>query len=326
MGAGHEHADRLCGAGSGTRGTDRALLLTLVVTAGFLLVEATAGWLTGSLALLADAGHMLTDVAALALSLVALRIAARPATHSRTYGYKRIEILAAAVNGVALVAIAAAIIVEAIDRLGEPGTVQSGPMLLVAAAGLCVNLLGMRLLAGARHGNLNIRGAYLHLVGDLLGSLGAIVAALVIIATGWTRADPLISLLIAALIVVSAWRLLRESVDVLLESSPAGLDVGQIEAAITRIPGVQCVHDMHVWTVTSGFLAASGHISIYDAADHNQVMVAAHALLRERFGIGHATLQLETPALEALLPESHLPGDQPCLSGHVQAEMPAHPH
>ena len=321
MGAGHDHGTGLHATSNG-----RALKLTLALTATFLVIEAAGGWLTGSLALVADAGHMLTDVAALALSLFALQIATRPATHARTYGYKRFEVLAAAVNGVALVAISIYIAWEAVVRLDEPEPVKSGPMLLVAAAGLGVNLVGMRLLAGGRGASLNLRGAYLHVLGDMLGSIGAITAALIILATGWTRADPLISLLIAALIVFSAWRLLRESVDVLLESTPAGLDVGQIESAITAIPGVQCVHDVHVWTVTSGFPAMSAHVSILDPAVYNRVLVTAQNLLRERFGISHATLQLETPELEALLPDSHLPGDQLCLPGHVQAEMAAHPH
>ncbi|MGH2584070.1 MAG: cation diffusion facilitator family transporter [Dehalococcoidia bacterium] len=321
MGAEHNHAIE-----HRTSGNRRALMLALAITATFLVVEAIGGWLTGSLALIADAGHMLTDVAALALSLFAMYMASRPATHARTYGYQRMEILAAAVNGVALVAISAFIIWEAIGRFEEPEAVKSGPMLLVATAGLVANLVSMRLLARGRGESLNVRGAYLHVLGDLLGSIGAIAAALVILTTGWTQADPLISVVISVLIVISAWRLLRESVDVLMESTPPGVDVGEIETGLTSIPGVQCVHDMHVWTVTSGFVALSGHLSIFDPSDYNQVMVAAQNLLRERFGIDHATLQLETPDLEALLPDSHLPGAQPCLPGHVQPEMATHPH
>jgi len=300
--------------------------LALAVTATFMVVEAVGGWLTGSLALLADAGHMVTDVAAIALSLFALTLAGRPATHARTYGFKRVEILAAAVNGVALVVIAVYIAWEAAHRLSRPEAVEGGPMLLVAVGGLFCNLLAMRLLAPGRDANLNVRGAFLHVLGDLLGSAGAVGAALIILATGWDRADPLISLGISALIVLSAWRLLRESVDVLLESTPPGLDVGAMEGALTAIPGVLCVHDVHVWTVTSGMLAMSGHIEIDDRADYNRVMVAAHEIVRDRYGIGHCTLQLETPELEAQLPDAHLPGDQPCLPGHVQAEMASHPH
>jgi cobalt-zinc-cadmium efflux system protein len=269
---------------------------------------------------------MLTDVAAIALSLFAITIAARPATHARTYGFKRVEILAAAVNGLALIVIAVYIAWEAVQRLDEPAEVKSLPMLVVAIGGLLCNLVAMRLLAPGRETNLNMRGAFMHVLGDLLGSAGAVLAALIILVTGWTRADPLISLLIAGLIVFSAWRLIRESLDVLLEATPAGLDVGAMETALTAIPGVRCVHDVHVWTVTSGFVAMSGHIQIDDQADYAPVMVAAHDLVRERYGIGHCTLQLETPDLEARLPEQHLPGDQPCLAGHVQAEMVAHPH
>lgn len=319
MGAGHDHAE----ARSGSR---RALTLALVITAVFLVVEATGGFLTGSLALVADAGHMLTDVAALALSLFALSMSSRPATHTRTYGWKRIEVLAAAVNGIGLVVIAIYIGWEAVARINQPEAVDSGPMLLVAVGGLLCNVVAIRLLRGGDKSSLNLRGAYLHVLGDLLGSAGAIVAALVILSTGWTRADPLISLAISVLIVFSAWRLLKESADVLLESTPPGVDVGVIEAAITAIPGVQCVHDMHVWTVTSGFLAMSAHVSIAAPADYNSVMIAAQSLVRGKFGIGHCTLQLETPDLEAQLPDQHLPGDQPCLSGHVRSEMAAHPH
>jgi cobalt-zinc-cadmium efflux system protein len=321
MGADHEHP-----RATSALGNRRALVLALALTATFLIVEAIGGWLTGSLALIADAGHMLTDVAALGLSLFAIVIAARPATHARTFGYKRFEVIAAAINGITLILIAAYITWEAVGRLDHPPEISSLPMLLVALGGLTVNLIVMRLLSHGRHESLNLRGAYLHVLGDLLGSIGAIAAALVILATGWTRADPLISLAIAALIVISAVRLIRESLDVLMESTPRGLDVGEIEAALTEIPGVQCVHDVHVWTVTSGFLAMSGHISITNAESYSRVLVAAQDLLRERFGVNHATIQVETPEIEAQLPDSHLPGAQPCLPGHVQAEMAAHPH
>lgn len=213
MGADHDHPAQ---ASAGNR---RALLLALVVTATFLVVEAVGGWLTGSLALIADAEHMLTDAAALALSLFAVTMAARPATHTRTFGYKRIEVLAAAVNGMALVLIAAYVAWEAVTRLDNPSDVRSGPMLAVAVAGLLCNLFAMRLLSHGHKDSLNVRGAYLHVLDDLLG---AIAAALVIMLTGWTRADPLIPLGIAVLIVASAWRLIRESVDVLMKSTPPG--------------------------------------------------------------------------------------------------------
>lgn len=321
MGVEHDH-----GSTAASGGSRRALALALGITTLFLVVEAVGGWLTGSLALVADAGHMLTDAAALALSLFAVTMAARPATHTRTYGYKRIEVLAAAVNGMALVLIAGYVAWEAVMRLDEPTEVESGPMLIVAVAGLLSNLIAMRLLSGGRSDSLNVRGAYLHVLGDLLGSLGAIIAAIVILTTGWTRADPLISIGISVLIVASAWRLIRESVDVLMESTPPGVDVGEIESALTAIPGVQCVHDVHVWTVTSGFQAMSGHISVLNADDYGRVLVAAQDTLRERFGVNHATLQVETPAIEAQLPDSHLPGTQPCLPGHVQPEMAMHPH
>lgn len=314
------------GHGAAATANRRSLALALAITATFLVVEAIGGWLTGSLALLADAGHMLTDTAALTLSLGALWIAARPATHTRTFGYKRVEVLAAAVNGAALVLISAYIAWEAVARLRSPEPVTGGAMLLIAAGGLACNLVALRILSGGQQQSLNVRGAFLHVAGDMLGSVGAVTAALVILLTGWTRADPIISLVISVLIVAGAWRLLRESVDVLLEATPQGLDVGAMETAIAAIPGVECVHDVHVWTVTSGFVAMSAHISIGAAAASTRILVAAQDLLREEYGIAHATLQLETPEVEALLPDSHLPGDQPCLSGHVRQEMAAHPH
>ena len=272
----------------------RRLTAVLALTAGFAVVEAVGGWLSGALALLADAGHMLTDVGALGLALAGARMAARPPDSSKTYGYLRWEILAALVNGALLLAIAGWITAEAIGRLGEPHPVDAGLFGAVAAAGLLVNLVSLRLLhAGHDHGNLNARAAYLHVLSDLLGSVGAITAALVVGLTGWTAADPLVSLGIAVLIVVGAVRILRESVNVLLEAAPAHIPVPELERRMRAVPGVAAVHDLHLWTVTSGVVAMSGHAVVPDLADHpgalDRLRVVAAGL-----GIHHVTIQLET--------------------------------
>jgi cobalt-zinc-cadmium efflux system protein len=275
----------------------RPLTIALVISSGFLLVEVVGALVTGSLALLADAGHMLTDVAALALALGAFWLSARPATPERTYGYYRVEVLAAALNAATLVLIALYIFYEAYERLWDPPAVQSGPMLAVAVAGLIANVASAWVLGHGHGGNLNARGAFLHVLGDLLGSVGALVAAVVMLVTGWLYADPLASLLIGLFTLWSGWRLLRESVDVLLEATPRGVNVRAVEQELAALPNVLGMHDLHVWTVTSGFLALSAHLTVEDA-DHDALLVRASDLLRERFGIDHVTLQLERPVLE----------------------------
>lgn len=273
-------------------GVPRKLLIVLLLTTTFMVVEAVGGWLSGSLALIADAGHMLTDAGALGLSLATVWIARRPATPRKTFGYLRLEILAALVNGGVLLGLAAWVVVEAIRRLQAPTPVQSGLFLAIAVTGLVVNLIGLWVLHGVQHGSLNVRGAYLHVLGDALGSVGAIGAALVIRYTGWLPADPLISIVISGLILVGAWRLVRESVDVLLEAVPAHVDLDQVRAGMLAVPGVQAVHDLHVWTVTSGMVAMSGHVVVPDLASHPVTL----GRLQERLlgqGIAHATIQLE---------------------------------
>jgi cobalt-zinc-cadmium efflux system protein len=274
----------------------RRLTAVLALTAAFTIVEAVGGWLSGALALLADAGHMLTDVGALGLALAAARMAGRPADSSKTYGYLRWEILAALVNGALLLAIAGWITVEAVGRLGRPHAVDARLFGAVAAAGLVVNLVALRLLhAGHDHGNLNARAAYLHVLSDLLGSVGAITAAVIVGVTGWTAADPLVSLGIAVLIVLGAARILRESVNVLLEAAPAHIAVPELERRMRAVPGVADVHDLHLWTVTSGVVAMSGHAVVPALVDHPGALeglrVAAAGL-----GINHVTIQLETEA------------------------------
>ena len=251
------------------------------------------GLLTGSLALLADAGHMFTDALGLLMALVAVRVAQRPATLSKTYGFYRAEVLAAAVNALVLLGIGGFILYEAWERFHQPHPVDSLPMLAVAAGGLVVNLIGARVLhAGAEH-SLNVRGAYLEVLADALGSVGAIVAAVVIYTTGWTPIDALVSALIGLLILPRTWSLLRGALDVLLEATPDHIDVHAVSAAMGEVPGVASVHDLHVWTITSGFVAMSGHVTARGRPS-GDVLHDLQDLLRERFCIEHITLQVES--------------------------------
>ena len=274
----------------------RSLRLVLALTSVFMVVEFLGGLVANSLALLADAAHMLTDVAALGLSLVAMRFAQRPATREKTYGYLRVEILAALVNGVTLSVLAILIFREAWQRFQAPVEIRGGLMLGVAAAGLGVNVVAALLLHRSAGENLNVRGAYLHVLGDLLGSVGAITAACIVLLTGWTLADPLISVLVGGLILFSSFKLVRESVDVLMEAVPAHLDLEEIHAEICRIEEVQRVHDLHVWTVTSGYFAMSGHVVVTDPGRGPEVIGRIHDRLRSEFGIEHITVQVEEPA------------------------------
>jgi cobalt-zinc-cadmium efflux system protein len=285
----HEHAEH---SHHHAHGGERGLRVVLVLTGVFMVAELVGGIVANSLALLADAVHMLTDVGAIGLSLFALWFARRPPTPGMTFGWVRIEILAALVNATTLLVLAGFIVVEAWQRLQQPTEVHGGLMLAVAVGGLAVNVIAAFLLHRSAGHSLNVRGAYLHVIGDLIGSAGAIIAALVILATGWTAADPAISIFVAALILFSGWKLLRESVDVLLESVPSHIDLLQVQQAIDEIPGVDNVHDLHVWTVTSGFLAMSGH-AVVAAEDHTRVLSEIHSRMAGRFGIRHVTFQLE---------------------------------
>ena len=278
----------------------RRLLIVLGITALFMVVEFVGGWIANSLALMADAGHMLSDVAALGLSAFAMWFSRRPATTAKTYGYMRIEILAALVNGATLIAISLLILWQAYARFRVPQEVEGALMLSVAAAGLLVNIAAAFLLHSSSGHNLNLRGAYLHVLGDLLGSVGAIIAAVIILTTGWMPADPIISVIVALLILGGAWRLVRESVDVLLEATPRHIDLRAVEDAIRRIPGVDAVHDLHVWTLTSGYLAMSGHTIIRDPAHHRETIGAVHDLMHREFGISHVTIQVEHTPIVSL--------------------------
>jgi len=251
------------------------------------------GWLTGSLALLADAGHMLSDVAALGLSVFAIRIARRPPTPTRTYGHHRTEILAALVNGAMLVAISIFVLIEACRRLAAPPEVNAPVMMAVAGGGLLFNIVGMQLLAAGREENLNVRGAWLHVATDALGSLQTIVAGGLIWWLGWRWADPAASIVIALLVIWSSWSLLRDAVAVLMEGAPRHLDVVQVREALTCVPGVVGVHDLHVWTITSGRDALSAHLVVGESSQRGKTLEQVRGTLADRFGIKHVTVQLE---------------------------------
>ena len=268
------------------------LWAVLSLTGSFMVLEAVGGWVSGSLALLADAGHMLTDVGALALSLLAAWIALRPAGETKTYGYLRWEILAALINGAALFGIAGWVVWEAIQRLQNPAPIRAGIFLAVAAAGLAVNLVSLALLHRSREGSLNLRGAYLHVMSDALGSVGALAAAGIVWLTGWTAADPLVSIALSLLILVGAWRLLRESTDVLLESVPGHVSLTEVQTRISGVPGVAAVHDLHVWTVGSGMVAMSGHAVVPELDVHPAVLEGIRSEMAA-LGIAHVTMQLE---------------------------------
>ena len=272
--------------------TRRRLTLALAITAVVMLVELIGGWIAGSLALLADAAHMLADVAALGLALIAAWIAQRPATPQRSFGYLRLEILAALVNGAVLFAIALGIGIEAWHRLRAPQLVNAPVLLGVAAVGFAANLVAVVVLHRGHEHSLNQRGAYLHVLGDLLGSAGALAAGIIVLASGWVMADPLISVLIGGLVLVSAWRLVKESTDVLLEATPRHIALSDVHDRIAAVPGVESVHDLHLWTVTSGVVAMSGHLVVKNPSDNQPVLEAVQGRMRA-LGIQHVTVQVE---------------------------------
>jgi cobalt-zinc-cadmium efflux system protein len=273
----------------------RRLVLVIALTVIYMLAEVVGGILTNSLALFSDAGHMLADVAALVLALLALWFAARPITTRKTYGYYRMEILAALANGVALVVISLLISYEAFHRIKSPETVEGFGMLLIAAGGLVVNALSAWLLHSASAENLNMRGAFLHILGDALASVGAIVAGLLIWQWGWTLADPVISVLMCLMILYSSWHLIRESVNILLEGTPSHINIHAVVEAMHDVPGVIDVHDLHVWTISSGKDALSAHVTLEVGAPHRVTLEALQEQLRKGFNIGHVTIQLELP-------------------------------
>lgn len=279
----------------------RRLTLVLCLTGGFAVAEVVGGILTGSLALIADAGHMLSDSASLLLALVAVWLAGRPTTHTRTFGFQRAEILAAMVNGVALIAIAAWIFYEAGGRLSDPPEVDAGPMLAVAALGLAINLVAARILMHAQGESLNMKAAYRHVLADLLGSVGVIVAAVIILATDWLQADPIVSIVVGVLILASAWGVIRDSGRILMEVAPAGLDARTIGERMAAVDGVVEIHDLHIWTITSGFPALSAHVVVEHDDDCHQRRLELGEMLRKEYGLDHTTLQVEHEERPGLL-------------------------
>jgi cobalt-zinc-cadmium efflux system protein len=279
----------------------RVLGVVLALTLAFTAVEVVGGLLTGSLALLADAAHMLSDNLALTLALVAVWLAGRPSTPERSFGYQRAEILAALANGVILVALAIWIFVEAWGRFDDPPDVLAGWVAVVAFAGLAVNLAAAAILHRAGHDTLNVRAALRHVLADALGSAGVLVAALVILTTGWRYADPLAGALIAILVLVSSWSVIRDSVHILLEGAPRGIDARALGRRLAEAPGVVEVHDLHVWTITSGFPALSAHVLVDRGDDCHARRRELEELLLHEYGIAHTTLQVDHVALPGLV-------------------------
>jgi cobalt-zinc-cadmium efflux system protein len=287
---GHHEHEHTVGARNGNR---RALAVVLALTASFTVVEIIGGLLTGSLALLADAGHMLSDNLSLAVALFAAWLAGRPATPEKSFGYRRAEILAALANGVTLVAISVWVFVEAYERLLEPAEVLGTPMLVVATLGLLVNAVGATILYRSGGESLNVQGAMRHVFADALGSVGAMIAAAIIILTGWRYADPLISFAIGLLILGSSWTLLRDSTNILLEATPRGLDAGEVGRKMAAADGIIEVHDLHIWTITSGFPALSAHVLVGEQEDCHARRRELEELLTREYGISHTTLQVD---------------------------------
>jgi cobalt-zinc-cadmium efflux system protein len=269
------------------------LVIVLTLTVVYMLAEAVGGYLTNSLALLSDAGHMLTDVAALVLAMLALWFSGRPATTKKTYGYYRMEILAALANGVALIVISILICYEAVSRIQSPESVKGFQMLLIATGGLAVNGINMALLRSASDENLNMRGAFLHVIGDALGSVGAIVAGVLIWRFGWLASDPVISIAICLLIVYSSWKLIRDAVNVLLEGTPSHINIQSVVRCMEGVAGIQEVHDLHVWTISSGKDALSAHVTADRGASARELLNALTEKLGDEFNIGHVTIQVE---------------------------------
>jgi cobalt-zinc-cadmium efflux system protein len=299
----HSHSHERRGAESVNK-----LKLALVLTAVYMFAEAIGGWMTNSLALLADAGHMLTDVAALSLTLAAIWFASRPATAKKTFGYYRLEILAAFVNGIALVLISLWVIYEAYERWQTPPEIKGAALTIIAVGGLVVNLVCAGLLHGDHAHDLNMRGAWLHVIGDALGSVTAIAAGVLIVSFGWLWADAASSVLISLIIIVGAWNLIKESVNVLLEGTPAHINLKAVEETIRATENVEDVHDLHIWTITSGMEALSVHIIHRDEVSQKDLLQTVRAKLHNEFGIDHLTIQMETLEEE----QAHM---HPCFSG-----------
>ena len=291
MGAGHDHGGQALRAGERHRSR---LWWALGLLATFMLVEAGAALATGSLALLSDAGHMFTDVLGIGMALAAMHAAGRAATDSqRTFGLYRLEVLAALANALLLTGVAIYVLIEAVRRFTDPPHVPAGAMLIVAAGGLLINIVAFLLLRSGAKESLNVRGAYLEVIGDLLGSVGVIVAAGIIAVTGWSYADPIVAVIVALMILPRTFALGRAAVRILVQAAPERLDVGEVRNRLAAVPGVCDVHDLHVWTLTSGMDVASAHLSLEPSAELGTVLATAREALHEDFAIDHATLQVE---------------------------------
>jgi cobalt-zinc-cadmium efflux system protein len=262
-----------------------------------MLLEVIGGLYTGSLALLADAAHMLTDAGGLALALIAIRFAERPATPQKTFGYVRMEILSALTNAVVLLLLTVYILYEAYQRFLNPPEILGGPMLAVAVVGLCVNLISMKLLSGGSSESLNVKGAYFEVLSDMLGSLGVIIAAGMVLVTGWKIADPIIGAGIGLFIIPRTWLLLKQAIHILMEGTPPEIDVTLLERKLLDIPGVIAIHDLHIWTLTSGLDSMSCHLLVNDITQMRPILVKAQEIMRKDFGLSHTTIQIEDQEL-----------------------------
>lgn len=289
MGDGHAHPSAVTAGGRHVR----PLVIAFVLTASYMVVEFVVGFTVNSLALISDAAHMGTDVLGLGMALAAISLASRPTTSQRTFGFYRIEVLAALANGVLLFAVAGYVIYEAIQRFAEPPEIPGLPLLIVASVGLVINLISFRLLMAGSKESLNLKGAYLEVLGDLLGSVGVIVAAIILFTTGWAYADPIIGVGIGLFILPRTFQLTRQALRILLEAAPKDIDVATVQAELLALPGVAEVHDLHVWTITSGMESASGHIVVETGKDYPAVLNSVLALLKEKYHIEHATFQCE---------------------------------
>lgn len=287
----HHHID--------ANGNKTGLAMALIITVGVMFLEFFGGLITNSLALLSDSGHMLNDASSLLLSLVAVWFAAKAASPNKTYGFYRFEILAALLNGVTLFVVAGFIIWEAYERFLQPPTVASGSMMVIAAIGLLANMLSAWILMrkGDVKNNINLRSAYLHVLGDALGSVGAIVAGLIMMLFGWYIADPIISVLVALLILKGAWGIIKNTVHILMEGTPVTINQQEVKSTLESIAGVKDVHDLHIWTITSGLDSLSCHILIEDNQDDQQILQQAIQLIAKKFKIQHTTIQIETSAI-----------------------------
>jgi cobalt-zinc-cadmium efflux system protein len=305
--AGHSHGYGAHALEARREDSRRRMWMALAINLGLFAIEVVGGILAGSLAVLADAGHLLSDVASIVLALIAARLAALPASGRRTFGYARSEVLAALVNGLLLVAVSVGIGVAAVGRLSDPPRIEGGAVLVLGVLGLLGNLLATLVLARGERADLNLEGVLRHSAADALGSLGVVLAGLVVLLGGSDVVDPIVGILISVLVLLSSWRLIKEPFDVLMEAAPADLDVDRVGGSICAVDGVRSVHDLHVWTVTAGFGAIAAHVVVARGTDRDLVRQQLEMLLRESYGIEHTTLQMEEEAEGGLLEVENAP-------------------